>query len=86
MINSDYGDDGLGIFRNISRPEIERKKKAIVKVFKKCGLSIVVDTKLKTVDFLDVTFDLTKIYPNLVESPIIVPPTSIKTRTIFQIF
>ena len=31
-----YHDDGLGIFKNISRPEIERKKKAIVKVFKKC--------------------------------------------------
>ena len=28
-----YGDEGLGIFKNISRPEIERKKKAIVKVF-----------------------------------------------------
>ena len=53
-----YCDDGLGIFRNISRPEIVRKKKAIIKVFKKCGLSIVVDTNLKAVDFLDVTFDL----------------------------
>ena len=29
-----YRYDGLGIFRNIARPEIERKKKAIVKVFK----------------------------------------------------
>ena len=28
-----YRDEGLGIFKNISRPEIERKKKAIVKVF-----------------------------------------------------
>ena len=28
-----YCDDGLGIFKNISRPEIERKKKVIVKVF-----------------------------------------------------
>ena len=55
-----YRYDGLGIFRNIARPEIERKKKGIVKVFKKCGLSIVVDTNLKTVDFLDVTFDLDK--------------------------
>ena len=25
-----YRDDGLGIFKNISRPEIERKKKATV--------------------------------------------------------
>ena len=30
-----YRDDGLGIFQNISRPEIERKKKAIVKKFLK---------------------------------------------------
>ena len=55
-----YGYDGLSIFRNISRSEIEKKKKAIVKVFKKCGLSIVVDTNLKTVDFLDETFNLGK--------------------------
>ena len=48
-----YRDDGLGIFRNISRLEIVRKKKAFVaKVFKKCRLSIVVDTNLKTFDFL----------------------------------
>ena len=53
-----YRDDGLGVFKNISTPKIERKKKAIVKAFKKCGLSIVVDTNLKAVDSLDVTFDL----------------------------
>ena len=55
-----YRDDGLGIFRNISRLEIERKKKAIVQVFEKWGLSVVVDTNLKTGDFLDLTFDLDK--------------------------
>ena len=55
-----YRDDAIGIFKNISRLEIERKKKAIVKVFKKWGLSILVDTNLKTVDFLDVTYDLDK--------------------------
>ena len=53
-----YRDDELSIFKNISKPEIERKKKSVVKVFKKYGLSIVVDTNLKTVNFLDVTFDL----------------------------
>ena len=54
-----HDDDGLGIFYNISRPEIERKWKAIVKVFKGCGLSITIHCNLlKTVDFLDVTFDL----------------------------
>ena len=55
-----YCDNGLSIFKNLSRPEIERKKKTIVKKFKKCGLSLVVDTNLKTVNFLDVTFDLDK--------------------------
>ena len=75
-----YRDDRFGIFKNISGPEIERKKKAIVKVFKKCGLSIVVDTNLKTVDFLDVTFGLDKNICKPYRS------TSIKTRTILQIF
>ena len=46
-----HRDDGLGIFKNISRPEIEMKKKAITKMFEQCGLSIVVYTKLKTVGF-----------------------------------
>ena len=40
--------------------EIKTFFEAIVKVFKKCGLSIVVDTNLKTVSFLDVIFDLDK--------------------------
>ena len=35
-----YRDDGLGIFQNVSKPEIERKKKAGVKVFKGCGLAV----------------------------------------------
>ena len=35
-----YRDDGLGIFQNVSKPEIKRKKKAIVKVFKGCNLCI----------------------------------------------
>ena len=35
-----YRDNGLGIFRNISRLEIERKKKAIVKVFEKCDYQL----------------------------------------------
>ena len=53
-----YRDDGLGIFYNVLKPEIERKKKAIVKAFKGCGLTITTQCNLKTVDFLDVTFDL----------------------------
>ena len=55
-----YRDNGLGIFQNISKTEIERKKKQMVKVFKDCGLSITIECKLKSMDFLDVTFDLLK--------------------------
>ena len=50
MSKEDVGScrgDGLFLFKNISRPEIERKKKAIIKVFKYCGLSILIDTNLK---------------------------------------
>ena len=53
-----YRDDGLGIFSNVSKLEIERKKKAIVKDFKRYGLPIIIQCNLKTADFLDVTFDL----------------------------
>ena len=54
-----YRDDGLGIFCDVSKSDIERKKKAIVRVFKGCGLSITtIQCNLKTVDFLDVTFYL----------------------------
>ena len=63
-----YRDDGLGNFKNISILEIERKKKAIIKVFIKCGFSIVVDTNLKTVDVsLDVDKNICKPYqkPNI---------------------
>ena len=60
-----YRDDGLGLFYNISKPEIERKKKAIVKVSKACSLTIIIQCNLKTVDFLDVAFDL---YNNVYKS------------------
>ena len=55
-----YRDNGLGIFNNITRPETEWKNKATVKMFKKRGLSIVVNTNRKIADFLDVTFDIYK--------------------------
>ena len=53
-----YHDAGLGIFYNVSKPEIRSKRKAIVKIFKGRGLSITIQCNLKTVDFLDLTFDL----------------------------
>ena len=42
----------MGVFYNIWKPELKRKK------FKKCGLSVTTQHKSKSVDFLDVTFDL----------------------------
>ena len=54
-----YRDDGLGIIRNSSGPEIDCMRKQIIKVFKECGLNIVIKMNLKTVDFLDVRFNLT---------------------------
>ena len=54
-----YRVDGLGIIRNSSGPEIDRMRKQIIKVFKECGLNIVIKMNLKTVDFLDVRFNLT---------------------------
>ena len=53
-----YGDDGLGILKNLSGPDIERKRKEIIKVFKNCGLNITIKTSLTSVDFLDVRFNL----------------------------
>ena len=53
-----YRDDGLGILQNLSDPELERIWKRIIKIFKYCGLNITIKMNLKTVDFLDVRFDL----------------------------
>ena len=53
-----YPDDGVGIFRKISKPMIERKKNLNVKTFKQCGLTIIIERNLKSVNFLDLTFDL----------------------------
>ena len=55
-----YRDDGLGIFKNMSGPEVERKKKEIVKIFENNGLSITVKITLKPADFLVIHFDLVK--------------------------
>ena len=53
-----YRDDGLGVSPNITKPEIERKKKQVVTIFKECGLSTTIQCNFKLVDFSEVTFDL----------------------------
>ena len=53
-----YRDDGLGILGNTSRPEADRKRKNIIKIFKECGLSTIYEINKKIVDFLNVRFNL----------------------------
>ena len=53
-----YRDDGLGICQNMSKTEVERLKKKIVKIFKESSLSITIEYNLKSVDFLYATIDL----------------------------
>ena len=37
-----YRDDGLAVMRNVGKPEVERRKKRIIKLFKDNGLSITI--------------------------------------------
>ena len=55
-----YRDDGLGVLRNIGGPEIERRKKKIIQIFKTYGLDVAKTflTGLKAAQFLDVELDL----------------------------
>ena len=53
-----YRNDGLEIFRNMSGPEVERKKKEFIRIFKSNGFSITVKTNLKVADFLDIYFEI----------------------------
>ena len=55
-----YIDNGLGIFKNMSGSEVERKKKELAKIFKNNGLLITVKINIKTADFLEIHFDLVK--------------------------
>ena len=55
-----FRDNGLRIFQNKPKTETKRKKKQIVKVIKDCSLSVTIKCNSKSVDFLDVTFNLVK--------------------------
>lgn len=59
-----YPYDGLGMLPNYPGPEIERNRKEIIQLFKSCGLNITVKTNLKSVDFLNVHFDLKMMHTN----------------------
>ena len=53
-----YRDDGLAVFKNISGPTAERIKRDITRHLKNHGLNITIQTNMKTVNYLDVTFNL----------------------------
>ena len=55
-----YRDDGLAIFKNTSGPQANRIRKDITRRFKTYRLNITIQTNMKIVNYLDVTFDLTK--------------------------
>ena len=54
-----YRNDGLGVMRNIGGPEIERRKKKIIQIFKSHNLNITVQTSSKIVPYLDLELNLT---------------------------
>ena len=54
-----YRDDGLIVLHNKNGHQIDKTKKEIIEIFKKIGFEIEIDVNLKTVNFLDVTFNLT---------------------------
>ena len=55
-----YRDDDLGIFGNLSEPNIKRKKKQeIIKIFKSFELYISVTNNVTSADYVDVNFNLT---------------------------
>ena len=49
-----YRDDGLGILKNLSGPEMERTRKVITKLFQDCGVSITIKVNQKVVHYLDI--------------------------------
>ena len=53
-----YRNDDLAIVRNLFNPEIQRRRKAIIKLFKECGLNITIPTNFTIVNFLDVEMNL----------------------------
>ena len=58
--NGLYRDDGLACFENGSGPKADPIRKDVINIFRKeFQLSIVCETNLKIVNFLDVTLDLT---------------------------
>ena len=53
-------DDGLILLRNTNDHLTDKIRNNIIKLFKEIGFKIEIETNLKIVNFLDVTFNLAK--------------------------
>ena len=53
-----YRDDGLLVLRKVNGLQIDRVNKNVIQLFKDIGFLIDIVTKLKIVNFLDITFNL----------------------------
>ena len=53
-----YLDDGLMVLRNCTKRMADIKRKEVIKEFKNIGFDIEIDANMKTVNFLDITLDL----------------------------
>ena len=54
-----YQDDGPMLLQNTNGQLTDKIRKNVIKLFKEIGLKIEIETNLKIVNFLDVTFNLT---------------------------
>ena len=53
-----YRDDGLLVLRNVNGQQIDRVRKNTIQTFKNVAFLIDIETNLKIVDFLHITFEL----------------------------
>ena len=55
-------DDGLLVFYNVNGQQIDRTRKSFTQLFTDIGFLIDIETNLKIVNFLDITFNLNQSY------------------------
>ena len=54
-----YRDDGLSVFEDYNRHQNDKFRKEMIDLFKQHHLNLETKCNLKTVDYLDITFNLT---------------------------
>ena len=64
-----YRDGGLAMFEKLIGPQIEQRKKKIIKSFKERGLAITVTSNITSVDFFDVTLNLKTVFYHWLRKP-----------------